>query len=91
MHNNKKTDGLVNRLASNLEILNQAHRVAWPIGQEKNYNTYTGIRLLIGKGTNTLSGRIGKVVASHAAVARSVPAEVAPIYTMHEALRGYCP
>ena len=38
-----------------------------------------------------LSGRIGKVVASHAAVARSVPAEVALIYTMHEALMGYCP
>ena len=26
-----------------------------------------------------------------AAVARSSPAEVAPIYTMHVALRGYCP
>ena len=39
----------------------------------------------------TLSGRIGKVVASHAAVARSSPAEVALIYTMHVALRGYCP
>ena len=38
----------------------------------------------------TLSGRIGKVVASHAAVARSSPAEVALIYTMHVALRGYC-
>ena len=36
----------------------------------------------------TLSGRIGKVVVSHAAVARSSPAEVALIYTMHEALRG---
>ena len=31
--------------------------------------------------------RIGKVVTSHAAVARSIPAEVALIYTMHEALR----
>ena len=40
---------------------------------------------------DTLSGRIGKVVASHAAVARSIPAEVALIYTMHETLRGYCP
>ena len=40
---------------------------------------------------NTLSGRIGKVVASHAAVVRLSPAEVALIYTMHEALRGYCP
>ena len=39
----------------------------------------------------TLSGRIGKVVASHAAVARSIPAEVALIYIMHEALRGYSP
>ena len=38
--------------------------------------------------TYTLSGRIGKVVASHAAVARSVPCEVALIYIMHEALRG---
>ena len=40
----------------------------------------------------TLSGRIGKMVASHAEVARSIPAvaETAPIYTMHEALRGYC-
>ena len=37
------------------------------------------------------SGRIGKVVAMHAAVARSIPAEVALIYTMHEAVRGYCP
>ena len=38
-----------------------------------------------------LSGRIGKVAASHAAVARSIRAEDAPIYTMHEVLRGYCP
>ena len=40
---------------------------------------------------HTLSGRIGKVVASHAEVARSIPswAETALIYTMHEALRGY--
>ena len=37
------------------------------------------------------SGRIGKVVASHAAVARSSPAEVALIYTMHVALWEYCP
>ena len=41
--------------------------------------------------TYTLSGRIGKVVTSHAAVARPIPAGVALIYTMHEALRGYCP
>ena len=33
----------------------------------------------------TLSGRIGKVVASHVAVARSSPAEVALIYTIHGA------
>ena len=39
----------------------------------------------------TLSGRIGKVVASRAAVARLVPAEVALIYSMHGALREYCP
>ena len=31
---NKNTDGLVNRFASNMVILNQAHRVAWPIGQK---------------------------------------------------------
>ena len=37
---------------------------------------------------HTLSGRIGKVVASHAAVARSSPAEVALIYTMHVARSG---
>ena len=30
-HNNKNTDGLVNMLASNLVILNQAHRVVWLI------------------------------------------------------------
>ena len=34
-HSNKNTDGLVNWLASNLVILNQAHRVACQIGQEK--------------------------------------------------------
>ena len=32
---------------------------------------------------HTLSDRIGKVVAPHAAVARLSPAEVALIYTMH--------
>ena len=36
-----------------------------------------------------LSGHIGEVVASHDSVARSIPAETAPINTMHEALRGY--
>ena len=39
----------------------------------------------------SLSGRIGKVVASHAAVARSILSEVALIYNMHETFRGYCP
>ena len=41
----------------------------------------------------TLSGRIGKVVASHAEVARSISgrAEAAPISTMHQALRAFCP
>ena len=39
----------------------------------------------------TLRGCIGKVVASHAAIARSSPAEVALFYTMHVALMGYCP
>ena len=33
-HNNKNGDNF-NRLASNLVILNQAHGVAWLIGQEK--------------------------------------------------------
>ena len=40
---------------------------------------------------DTPSGRMGKVVASHAAVARSSPAEVALIYTIQVELRGYCP
>ena len=31
------------------------------------------------------------MVASHAAVARSLPAEVAPIYTMHEGAQGILP
>ena len=34
-HLNKNTDGSVNRFASNLVILNQAHRVELLIGQEK--------------------------------------------------------
>ena len=50
-----------------------------------NYIIYTIIYIY------TQSGSIGKVAASHAAVARSSPAEVALIYTMHVALRGYCP
>ena len=32
-HSNKNTDDLVNRLASNLVILNQAQRAAWLIGE----------------------------------------------------------
>ena len=32
-YNNKNTDGLVNRFARNMVIINQAHRVAWLIGQ----------------------------------------------------------
>ena len=35
-HNNEDKDGFVNRLASYLVKLIQAHRVAWLIGQEKN-------------------------------------------------------
>ena len=34
-HSNKNTDGLFNGFASNMVILNQAHMVAWLIGQEK--------------------------------------------------------
>ena len=34
---------------------------------------------------------IRKVVASHAAVASSIPAEVTLTYTMHEGLNGYSP
>ena len=30
-------------------------------------------------------------VRSESEVARSIPAEAALIYTMHEVLRGYCP
>ena len=36
-----------------------------------------------------MSGRIGKVVASHAAVARSIPAQVALIYTMRLRVTAY--
>ena len=32
-HSNKNTDGSVDRFASNMVILNQAHREAWLIGQ----------------------------------------------------------
>ena len=38
------------------------------------------------------SGRIGKVVASHAeGVQGRFPPEAVAIYTMHEAIRRYCP
>ena len=50
-----------------------------------------GISKTLNQVHSTLSGRIGKVVASHAAVEWSIPADVALIYNMHEALRGYCP
>ena len=40
---------------------------------------------------HTLSSRIGKVAASHAAVARSSNAEIALIYTMHVASQGVLP
>ena len=44
----------------------------------------------------TMSGRIGKVVASHAEgckISRSNPGcdRASPIYTVREALRAYCP
>ena len=45
----------------------------------------------------TLSGHMGNVVASHAEGCRvefgqgRFPAEAAPIYTVYEALREYCP
>ena len=38
----------------------------------------------------TLSGRIGKVVASHAAVARSIPLRCTDLYYARGA-QGYCP
>ena len=40
--------------------------------------------------THTLRGRIGKEATSHAAVARSIPAEVTVICIMHDSLREYC-
>ena len=40
--------------------------------------------------THTLSGRIGKMVASHAAVAGSNPAECIDLYYARGA-QGYCP
>ena len=46
-HSNTNTDGLVNRLASNLVILNQAHRVAWLIWQDLRTNKFcVGVRLI---------------------------------------------
>ena len=35
-HNNKNADGLINRLARSMVILNQAHTVSWLIGQCDN-------------------------------------------------------
>ena len=62
----------------------------------KSDNTHIGAASLgipsrLGIPFYTQSGRIGKVVASHAAVAHSSPAEVALIYTMHVVIRGYYP
>ena len=61
----------------------------WPItvGRLNNW----GEQVILSDAGYTLSGRMGNLVASHAAVARSIPAEVALIYTVHETLRGYCP
>ena len=39
----------------------------------------------------TLSGRIGKVVASYAYMQGWLLAQAAPIYIMHDELKGYCP
>ena len=57
---------------------------------EKNYAVIIA-NFLSDIHTYTLSGHIGKVVASHAEVARSSPAEVTLIYTMHLAVNGCCP
>ena len=40
--------------------------------------------------THTLSGRIGKVVGSHAAVARSIPLRCTDLYYARGA-QGHCP
>ena len=51
------------------------------------------VNMYIYKNVITLSGHIGKVVASQAEVARLIPAaaETAPIYTVHEAFLGVLP
>ena len=55
---------------------------------EKNYINKTKFSFL-----HTLNGSICKLVALHAEVARLIPGltETALIYSMHKALRGYCP
>ena len=79
-------------------LLNAASPTPSNTGSLRSFqrDTERGTKILryfdgVGLATQNLSGRLGKVVASHAAVARSIPAEVALIYTMHEAFRGYCP
>ena len=62
--------------------------------QNNDYHLYYYSFILLLFGAHyTLSGSIGKVVASHVEVARSIPGwpETAPIYTIHETLRGHCP
>ena len=74
---------------ANQLILNQLQH---PITQHKETKAQSTIDVV----KSTLSGRIGKVVASHAEgwnVAHSNPVcgWAAPIYAMYEELRGYCP
>ena len=73
-------------------LVNETHTTVWSVGTADlllDHSDSKQSREAIDLPLYTLSGRIGKVVASHAAVARSSPAEVALIYTMHVALRGY--
>ena len=54
---NKNTDGLVNRLASNLVILNQAHRVAWLIEQHAG-STSSDVKKIVHGVGNFLGGDV---------------------------------
>ena len=45
-HSNKNTDASVNRFASNTVILNQAHRVAWLMGQKKILTKVSTVKFL---------------------------------------------
>ena len=87
--------GLHNKIQNFAEFLVLIISIAYCLHKKWKYFDVSPITLLTNFLSNlvfhTLSGRIGKVAAAHAAVARSIPAEVALIYTMHEALRGYCP